>query len=346
MKTSRWLLVAGALAVPIGVACSGPSKPPQGPGASSSGSPDAPGTGPASSDTAAAPSSPEVQRGINALNDGQLPTARSLFEIAVQKNPNDADATYYLGLANYQMGDKAAAENFYKAALKLRPDLENAAVNLAALYIDAKRYDDAVKVSKDALDKRPDSAAIHFNLAVALSEKKDQAGASSEYEEAVRRGPDEAMYHYTYGHWLGAWGKPDLALVQLRAALLHVKETQDNVGLLAGIGHDFLLLRQTSDCIGAFDKAITLKDAAPLRTERALCKLAAKDEPGAEADFRAAIAADAAFALPHYWLGVRLEKVKKNKEALAEFQTYAKLDPSGPMAQKAQEHITALKKAK
>jgi Tfp pilus assembly protein PilF len=342
MRPAALLCLVGAL----GVACGG-SKAPTSTGPSvapTAGADSTASSAGAPSDTA--PPQPEVQRGINALNDGQLPTARSLFEIAVQKNPQDAEATYYLGLANEKMGDKAAAENFYKAALKLKPDLENAAVNLSAMYADAKRFDEAIKVCKAALDKRPDSAPLHFNLGVALAETKDETGATVEFEAAIKGGPDEAMYRYTYGHWLGAWGKPDKAAPVLRAALMRVKETQDNVGLFAGIGHDLLVLRQTADCIAAFDKAIGLKDAAPLRTERALCKMAAKDEQGSEDDLRAAIAADPGYALAHYWLGVRLAKVKKPKEAIGEFQTYLKIEPNGAWAQKAQDHVATLKKLK
>ncbi len=337
-------LTSFGLVALLAVACGG-AKPPASPGPTAVPTAGADTTSAAPADATTA-QQPEVTRGIAALNDGQLPTARSLFEIAVQKDSKDAEATYYLGLANEKMGEQAAAENFYKAALKLKPDLENAAVNLSAMYDDAKRYDDAVKLCKASLDKRPDSAALHFNLGVALAETKDETDASVEFEAAIKAGPDEAMYRYTYGHWLGMWQKPDKAGTQLRAALVRVKETQDNVGLFAGIGHDLLVLRQTTDCIAAFDKAINLKDAAPLRTERALCKMAAKDEQGSEDDLRAAVTADPGYALAHYWLGVRLAKVKKPKEAINEFQTYLKIEPNGVWAQKAQDHVATLKKLK
>jgi Tfp pilus assembly protein PilF len=339
----RHVTLLGAVAV-LSLSCGGSQPPaPAAPATAPTAGADSASTAPGDATTS---QQPEVTRGIAALKDGQLPTARSLFEIAVQKDPKDADATYYLGVATEKMGDKAAAENFYKAALKLKPDLDSAAVNLSAMYVDAKRFDEAIKLCKASLDKRPDSAALHFNLGVALAETKDETDASVEFEAAIKSGPDEAMYRFTYGHWLGTWGKPDKAGVQLRAALVRVKETQDSAPLFAAIGHDLLILRQPTDCIAAFDKAIAIKDAAQLRTERALCKMAAKDEQGAEDDLRAAVAADPGYALAHYWLGVRLAAAKKPKDAIGEFQNYLKIEPNGVWAQKAQDHVATLKKLK
>jgi len=63
---------------------------------------------------------------------------------------------------------------------------------------------------------------------------------------------------------------------------------QHDVGVLAAVGHEALLLRAVGLCVAAFDKAIAGKDLAELRTERGLCKLGSKDPDGAMADFAAA----------------------------------------------------------
>jgi cytochrome c-type biogenesis protein CcmH/NrfG len=86
-----------------------------------------------------------------------------------------------------------------------------------------------------------------------------------------------------------------------------------------------------------------MKDSPELRTYRALCKLGAKDDAGALADLRAAVGLDANFGPAHYYLAGRLAQSGDLAAAIAEYEAYLKVEPSGPMAKTARERI---KKAK
>ena len=283
----------------------------------------------------AAPSSEELAKGIKAFNAGDMAAAKTDFEAAIKKNPKDADANFYLGLVADKGGDKAGAEKLYKEALSLKPDHEDAAQNLGALYIDGGRFDEALLATRPALAKHPKNAGLHTNIAVALASKGD-VGAVREFEEATKIAPSDAMLEFTYGHWLGVMKRPDEAAAKLRAAR---PLAGDDVALVAAIGHEMLLIRDVSDCVPTFDKAITLKDTAEFRTERALCKLGGKDEDGAFADLQAAVKKDPNYALAHYWLATRLAAKNEWKKVVTEFDTYLKLAPSGPLAAQAKERL-------
>ncbi len=97
---------------------------------------------------------PDVDRGAKLLEQGDLPGAKTAFEAAVAKNKDDAEAHYYLGLIADQQGDKAKAEKEYGDALRVRPHLEAAAVNLGALYIDSGRLDDALRITQGPRSRR------------------------------------------------------------------------------------------------------------------------------------------------------------------------------------------------
>jgi cytochrome c-type biogenesis protein CcmH/NrfG len=85
---------------------------------------------------------------------------------------------------------------------------------------------------------------------------------------------------------------------------------------------------------------------AELRTERAICKMALKDNAGALTDLQTAVQRDATFALAHYYLGGRLAEQRKAKEAAAEYEQYLKLAPNGPMAKAASERLKVLKQVR
>jgi Tfp pilus assembly protein PilF len=284
--------------------------------------------------------SPDVKRGIQALAAGDLAGAKAAFDAAIKRNSQDADATFYLGVCAEKAGDKAAAEARYKAALKMRPDLDSAAENLTALYDEAQRWDDAIAVANASLAKRQDNAALHANLGMAYAGKADGADATAELDKAVTLASRDASLRLTYAHVLEGLGKPDVALGQVTIAR---GLAEGDLGLLAAVGHELHLLKAFADCVAVFDKAVALKDAAELRTERAACKLGGKDADGAIADLQTATTNEPTYVPAHYYLANALASSGKAKEAIAEYQAFLKLQPSGPMAKAASEKIKLLR---
>lgn len=281
----------------------------------------------------AASSSDDVTKGTAAIKAGDWTGARAAFEAAIKKNPKQADAHYYLGLVMDKVGDKAAAEKGYKTSLELQPDLQEAAENLTAIYVEGQKYDEAIAVAKKALAKNAKNAGMQLNLAFALSGKGDIDGASKAFEDALKLAPNDANFYLAYAQHLGAAKKRDEALAQLKQAQ---RVAGDDPALQGTIGYELKTLHALPECIAAFDKAIALKDNADFRTNRAQCKYVAKDKSGAMADLQAAIAKEPGFAPAHYWLGSWLHEDGKFAEAAAEYDAYLKAAPKGPMAKAAE----------
>jgi tetratricopeptide (TPR) repeat protein len=319
-------------------ACGGPAQPPGKPDPSlAAPAPSAPATPPATAggtEGPAAPSSSEdVTKGTAAVKAGDWTGARAAFEAAIKKNPKQADAYYYLGLVLDKTGDKIGAERNYKNAVDLQPDLQEAAENLTAIYVENQRYDDAIALAKKALGRNAKNAEMQLNLAFALSGKGDVEGATKAFDDAIKLAPNDARFYVGFAQHLAAAKKTDEAITKLKAAQ---RVAGDDPALLGTIGYEFKTLRDVPDCLAVFDKAITLKDNADFRTNRAHCKYAAKDKPGAMADLQAAIAKEPAFAPAHYWYGSWLHEDGKFAEAIAEYDAYLKAAPKGPMAKAAE----------
>jgi Tfp pilus assembly protein PilF len=334
MKSYR--LIVTTLAA-LTFACGGGAG--KGPASQASGTPPAE-SGPSREGPVAAPSSPEVGEGIKSFQGGDLEAAKAHFEAAVKVHPNDGDALYYLGMVAEKTNDKKTAEEKYTEALKNKPELENAAVNLGALYIEAQKVQEALMVTRQGLAKNPKTPGLHLNLAVALAMKGDVAGSQRAFEEAAKLAPNEPLYEVTYAHWLGVWKHPEDAQSKLRAARPLAEKNVEMLGLIAKEMH---LVGAAVDCVPTLDKAIALQDAAELRYLRGLCKVSLKDDPGAIADFQAAIAKEPKEAEPHYWLAGRYAAAEKWKDVVAEYETYLKLAPDGPLARQAHERVKLAK---
>ena len=281
---------------------------------------------------AATSTSDDVTRGTAAIKAGDWTTARASFEAAIKKNPKQADAYYYLGLVMDKTGDRPAAEKNYKAALDLQPDLQEAAENLTAIYVESQKFDEAIVIAKKALARNSKNSEMQLNLAVALSGKGDVDGATKAFDDALKLAPNDARFYLAYADHLSVAKKNDEAIAKLKQAQ---RVAGDDPAMLGTIGFAFRTARAVPECIAVFDKAITLKDNADFRTNRAMCKLAAKDKPGALVDLQAATTKDPAFAPAHYWLGSILHDDGKFPEAVAEYDAYLKAAPKGPMAKAA-----------
>jgi tetratricopeptide (TPR) repeat protein len=98
-----------------------------------------------------------------------------------------------------EASDPAAAESAYLQALALAPDLEEAYLNLGAMWEAEGRYLEMVRLCDAALQHCADSALLHFNRGVALDhlERLDEAMAA--YERSLALDSALADAHYNLG---------------------------------------------------------------------------------------------------------------------------------------------------
>jgi Tfp pilus assembly protein PilF len=278
---------------------------------------------------------PEFADGLKAFDAGDYATARKDFDAASKTNPKDYEAFWNLGQTCEKLGDNASAGAAYKAELAIKPDADQAAAELANLYVIDGHIDDALAVANSGLQAHPGSAVLHGAMGMALATRGDQDNAMKQFEQAVQLQPADPMLNYTFAVWLNKW-RVRGAGPHLDTAMAGVK---NDYPMIVSIGHEYRLAGEFDSCIKTFDGAIKTKDGGEVRTERALCKLGNKDEPGALTDLQAAIAAEPNYPQAHFFLAGRLASTKHYKEAATEYQTYLQLAPSGSLADQAQPRL-------
>jgi tetratricopeptide (TPR) repeat protein len=107
----------------------------------------------------------------------------------------EAEALFRRALA-LEATDPAAAESAYLQALALAPTLEDAYLNLGAMWADAGRHAELVRLSDTALAHCAGSALLHFNRGVALDHLERCEEAAASYERSLQLDPELADAHF------------------------------------------------------------------------------------------------------------------------------------------------------
>jgi Flp pilus assembly protein TadD len=262
--------------------------------------------------------------------------ARPEIEKALAVAPS-AEGYFYLGVVKEKTGDRAGAEVAYREAIKLDPTSPEAALNLAALYLDEPpRPDDAVGVLKAALVKSPGNPDLEANLGYALGLLHDADGATRAFEAAIAKKSDPET-ELLFGTMLVENKRGDRAGEHLKKGAAAVKGDPASLatyGRMLGGAHLF------AECVATFDKAIAQKkDAAEFYVRRGTCRHELSDEPGAAQDFQKATAIQPDFAAAHYYLGLSLIAQKKNLPGARELEKAAKLGAGTPIGAFAAEKL-------
>jgi tetratricopeptide (TPR) repeat protein len=98
--------------------------------------------------------------------------AREAFEKARRLAPRDPLPVYRLGVLAEDQHKLSEATSFYEESVALDPKFENGYFNLAAMYANAKRFDEAVAALRKVLELNPQSTDAKAMLRQIEKERK------------------------------------------------------------------------------------------------------------------------------------------------------------------------------
>lgn len=157
-------------------------------------------------------------RGAEELREGRTGSGLELLRVAVQLDPELAEAWINLGVAQRRAGDLVSAESSYRKALEVDPSTVTAYQNLSALLRMVGREHEAAELLAlvdRAGNRNPFSYLALGDLSLRLG-RLEEAGRF--YRRAVRLDPNQAESQAALGHWALAAGKPREAQRLLRKA--------------------------------------------------------------------------------------------------------------------------------
>ncbi len=130
---------------------------------------------------------------------GRMKEARAHYERALQLAPEHQAAHYYLGCLLNAIGDSAAAIASLQRALQLQPDDVEAWAELAGVYEQDSRIDDAAQVVERGLALAPAHPALNLEAAK-LERRRGDARAAAERLRRIdpRRLPSRTAQQYWF----------------------------------------------------------------------------------------------------------------------------------------------------
>jgi|SRR5579863_9238430 len=219
----------------------------------------------------------ETQKGLAALQAGNLIDAQKHLESAFRLAPTNADVAFLLGYMYLQKKDKVQAKVYFEKATTFNPQHARALTSLGELYLDDGNYQAATDPLEKAAAADPAHWQAHWMLASAYLHQNEFEKSAQQARLAIQSGK-------------GAANNAELVLGDALAGLGKSKEAINAF-------QTFLEANPKSDVDGAVRDAIA-KLQAPPKIEAVSQSTPVAMSAGTVTNLAATTAPDASLSLP------------------------------------------------
>jgi tetratricopeptide (TPR) repeat protein len=253
-------------------------------------------------------------RGINYGKDDSDPG----FDTVISMSNKEADLFNYIGLSYYQLNLFEQAKTNFEEAVKRNPDDENIQVNLGLTYLAMNNLDSARYHFQESLSINPSNAVAQYNLSLCQTDSSsDQIkqldllilksknfpmayaqrayqhyihgnymAAIADYDSAILLDPDNSEYYLERGILLEKVDEIDLAMKDFKTALTL---SDNNFKAWYNLANAFFLQNNYKASIEYYSQAIDLNPEIPyLYYNRSLAYYYLKDMGNACNDMKKA----------------------------------------------------------
>ena len=159
----------------------------------------------------------QLQSIVNLFTQGKLQQTLSESRKMLEQFPKSAVLCNILGVSNAELMQFDTAIDFYKKALKIKPDYAEVYYNLGKAFKSKGELVVAVDSYKQALKIKPDYAEAYNNMGNTLKDKGDLEAAVESYKQALKIKPDYANAYNNMGISLS---NPEEAIDSFNQALM------------------------------------------------------------------------------------------------------------------------------
>jgi tetratricopeptide (TPR) repeat protein len=152
-----------------------------------------------------------LERAARMIGAGQLQGAEAELNAVLRRAPQDANALNLLGVIRAEQQRADEAEQLFLRAVKAKPDLLGAYLNLGRLYLQLQKTERALWAFDEAGKLSPDDADINLNLGLLYA-------ARAQYEQALARLGKVPSSRFGAEHFF--------ALIKSHLALGHLEEAK------------------------------------------------------------------------------------------------------------------------
>jgi tetratricopeptide (TPR) repeat protein len=156
--------------------------------------------------------------GQAAYHAGKYSDAAAIFDRYTANRPANAIGHYMLGLSAWKSGDLTKSEQAFEQALSVDPRHVKSLVNLSRVFIEQKRYADALARLSSAAEIDPDSTDVQRLLGRTYHTQGKTDEAVSAYRRAIELNERDAWSMNNLGLVFLETGRADEALPLLTKA--------------------------------------------------------------------------------------------------------------------------------
>lgn len=168
-----------------------------------------------------------LQAGITLYKQKKYTEALDEFKLAKAMDLSDPRPNYYIGKIFAENGEPDKAMENFEASIKRDPNYIDSHLELAAIYMSASMWADALAEYDDIIRLDPLKAEAHFSRGVVLSSMQKDQDAVKEFEEALKLKPDYGRAHYNIGVILFRKGFKTEAFSEFQKAVATEKKNYD-----------------------------------------------------------------------------------------------------------------------
>jgi tetratricopeptide (TPR) repeat protein len=178
----------------------------------------------------------------------------TLWTYVTNLTPTAASPHYNLGMALMDKDDNVGARREFETALKLSPGLTNAIYNIAGIYFQEGKIDEAIERYNEVLKFIPGYARAYSALAYMYINKGDLQRAFEYYHEGLKYNPQNDLLHGGLGSLLLQTGQVDEAIPELETSV----KIKPNAGIYCNLGAAFYSKGETEKALDCYEKAARL----------------------------------------------------------------------------------------
>jgi tetratricopeptide (TPR) repeat protein len=145
----------------------------------------------------AAPQEPGVHFGLGYLywKASQYDEAKAEFETELDIDPGNPQALAYLGDVELKLNDPEKALVLLKKAVDARDDIRIAYADIGSIYVQQKKYGEALEAYQRAVKLDPEQPDMHFRLGNLYRQIGNTATSEEEFAKsrALHKKADDAL---------------------------------------------------------------------------------------------------------------------------------------------------------
>ncbi|WP_147303622.1 tetratricopeptide repeat protein [Rhodohalobacter sp. SW132] len=136
----------------------------------------------------------DARKANDAFRSGDYETAVSLYNQAIENNPNDARLHFNLGSALARLGQAEQSVRAFERAKELMDDPQQQAMadyNAGTLLSESEMYDEALDFFRNALRKNPNDPDTKHNYEMSVRKQQEQQEQDQQQDQDDQSDDDE-----------------------------------------------------------------------------------------------------------------------------------------------------------